>query len=163
MLNVSGLIRILVFLRYKCLTPSTMFSESTVSFPGETGNAPQCPKCTNNRANRVSIASCCYSLVGLWWFCTGGFKGLGALNGFTVCLLCFCTSTRVLSPELPAVHPQCAHSEWAEVPLHSAHLSGCGGGEDLSCGQVSGRPEGAVPGSALPHWGLQSVSSVYYM
>lgn len=89
----------------------------------------------------------------VFWFYAQGWNA----ELFTGVIICFCTLL-CFYPELPAVYPQCSHSKWAEVSLHSTHVFRCGRGEDLSCGQSTWRPKGAVPGSALPHRGLQSVS-----
>lgn len=45
----------------------------------------------------------------------------------------------------------------AEVPLHGTHVPGCGGWEGLCDGEGSGGPEGALPGTAVPHRGLQGI------
>lgn len=60
--------------------------------------------------------------------------------------------------ELPSLHPQHPHRERAEIPLHGAHIPGRGGREDLCHGEGLGGPEGALPGPAVPHRGLQGVS-----
>ncbi|XP_032467924.1 trafficking protein particle complex subunit 2-like protein isoform X1 [Phocoena sinus] len=61
--------------------------------------------------------------------------------------------------ELPSLHPQCPHGERAQVSLYGTHVPGRGGREDLSNGEGPGGPEGALPGPAVPHRGLQGVSS----
>ena len=60
--------------------------------------------------------------------------------------------------ELPVVSEDFADGERTEVVLHRTHLTGCRGGEDILGREEYKRPPGALPGSTLPHGGLQSVS-----
>lgn len=68
------------------------------------------------------------------------------------------TNITWISAELSPVHSERSYTGGTQVPLHSAHFSGRGGGEDLRCGQSLGWPEGALSGTPLSNWGLQSVS-----
>lgn len=59
------------------------------------------------------------------------------------------TNITLISAELSPVHSERSYTRGTQVPLHSAHFSGRGGGEDLRYGQSLGRPEGALSGTPL--------------